>query len=221
MASSSTIIQHYLLAVEKYPGLENPNMLDNLWVIDGKLDVIDINGYCWDTYQVKIILPNNYPLNMPILIETSNKIIRDADWHINKQGVCCVGTLAKQYRELSDGITLISWLDRFVIPYFANHIRRLELGSYANGEFAHGVAGILEYYKELFQTQDVNSTLVRLRQVSGINSYSKNALCFCGSGKKYKRCFEKTKKGHMFHIPYDIILADIDSLKKINLENIF
>lgn len=215
MASSSIIIQHYSQAVEKYPWLEKPYALENLWVIDGKLDVIDINGYCWGTYQVKIVFPNGYPLNIPVLIETSNKITRHVDWHISEQGVCCVGTIAKQHREMSDGITLISWLDKFAIPYFANHIQRLELGSYANGEFAHGLEGILEYYKELFQTLDANSTLDRLRQIAGLNSYSKNALCFCGSGKKYKRCLEKNRKEHMFHIPRDILIADINSLKKL------
>jgi uncharacterized protein YchJ len=61
---------------------------------------------------------------------------------------------------------------------------------YKNGDYRHGINGYIEYYSDLFKTD--NKTLWKeyfdyafdLKKIK----IGRNDPCFCGSGKKYKNC---------------------------------
>jgi hypothetical protein len=103
-----TLIQRqFLEATTKYPKLSPPKKKGSIWRIDGAIDVIDDEGGYWDTYEINIVLFSDYPISLPLLIETGKKIQRNADWHISKEGICCLSTPAKMYCDLAGKITLL------------------------------------------------------------------------------------------------------------------
>ncbi len=144
----NVIEQHYAEAVSSYSKLRKPVFEDGYWVIYGFLDVIDGEGNNWETYEVKIVFPDNFPEELPMVFEESGKIERTSNWHINPDGTCCLGPRAKLVLELPEGITLKSWIDRHVIPFLANHTFKVRQKDYASGEYKHGAKGIFQYYME-------------------------------------------------------------------------
>lgn len=207
------IIQGHLSEAQiKYPKLIHLIQENEIWKINGVIDVIDDEGGYWDSYEVSILIPNDYPDSLPVLVETSNKIERDINWHVVAWGVCCLSTQAKMFYDLEGSITLLKWLDKFAHPFFANHVYRVKTGHYANEEFSHGNKGILEGWRKILQLKCNNQTFVYLQHMIGIKSRPLNQPCFCGSGKKYKRCYLLNPKGHLMNIPAVQINTDIKAI---------
>ena len=71
------------------------------------------------------------------------------------------------------------------------------MGGYKNGEYAHNEEGVWEALEEEFKSKDrikIRRFLSEMRIKRG-----RNDICFCGSGKKYKKC----------HLPRIKIIKDV------------
>ena len=204
MVTEAIIQKEFAEISSKYVKLHEPEKIDNIWQICGEYDVIDPNGYCWDTYSIKIIIPHQFPYVLPTLFETSGKIEQTDKWH-NVLG-CCLSTEAIMYRELGLPISLVKWLDRFVYDFLANHVIKTRENNYAKGEFSHGTEGIIEGYYEVFTTNDAKIVYQKLRLLCNSTHLGRNAPCFCNSNKKYKNCFLQTPYTHaLLGIPVSVI----------------
>lgn len=202
-------------AVVKYPKLIRlVKEGKDFWRIDGSIDVIDDEGGYWDTYEVSIFILPGYPNDIPLMLETSKKIKREADWHMSKEGFCCLATRAKMFHDLSNGITLLKWLDKFAHPFLANHVLKLNDGNYADKEFSHGAKGIIEGWELISGLNGAGNILKHLSNISGYRTQALNRDCFCGSGKKYKRCYEIKPNQHRYGIPYNEIRNDVIEIRK-------
>jgi SEC-C motif. len=210
MVSEELVLRQYQEAKEKFPKLLKPKRVDNGWEIDGLIDVIDDEGSFWDTYQVKIIVPDKFPDQLFELHETGNKIQKGAEWHNNDS--CCLSTNAVMFSEMAGNITLLNWLDKFAYPFLANHVFKVKTGHYANEEFDHGNAGIIQGYFKVFRTNNLSLVLEKLNLITGIKSLGRNDPCFCNSGKKYKQCFLKDPKKHSPGIPISILQSDLNQI---------
>jgi hypothetical protein len=211
MGTEGLIWDHYKEIKGKYPKLETPQKNHLGWTIGGNIDFFDDEGGYWDTYEVSIIIPNDYPSHLPELFEKSKKIERHIDWH-NINGICCLSTQAIMYNQLKGNINLLSWLDRFVRPFLANHIYKLKTGHYANKEFEHGVPGIIQGYCILFGTNDQETIIEKIKLISGLKNWGRNDPCFCGSGEKYKNCFGLNPDKHFLGIPRDLLYQDLNTI---------
>ena len=205
------VYQHYLEAKEVYPRLFEPVVSNNKVIIDGTVDIIDRDKTNWATYEVRIVIPEQYPFRVPSLFETGGQIIKSPDWHVYSDGSCCLAPPAKMYKELSDGITLNKWLSKLVIPFLANHHLKTKTGQYANIEYSHGKEGIREYYRKWFGTDDDSEILRKAMYITKMTAYGRNDKCFCGSGKKYKCCHWNMKEYQ--GVPIEIIKEDFFYLK--------
>lgn len=208
MVTEKLIHQEYNDAYAKYNKLLPPEKVGEGFVLKGSIDVVDVDGGYWDTYDVSILIPGGYPLELPILFETSKKIERHEDWH-NRDGICCLSTNAKMFSVLGKNINLFNWLEKFAHPFLANHVFRIKTGYYANNEFDHGTEGIIQGYCEIFNVTSVIEVIERLKLICGIKKLGRNDLCFCGNGKKYKRCFLEDSSNHYFNIPFETIKKDL------------
>lgn len=213
MGLISILDQQYIEAFSKFPKLRKPFLYGEFGILEGEIDIVDKNNWCWGTYEVRIVFSPTYPAALPRCFEVSKKIIRHEDWHVNKEGLCCLGTDAKQFRDLPGGITLVKWLSLFVVPFFANHVHRVEIGSYADGELSHGPRGLYEDYSALLNIRDILQLIEQLRHMAGGITLSMNEQCFCGSGRKYKRCYLREPEMHMRGIPKFVIKSDILKLE--------
>jgi hypothetical protein len=215
MADRKLINDNFILAVSKYSKLNIPETKDSQYIVTGVLDIIDEKGVFWDSYNVQINIPANYPKELPTIIETSEKIIRSNEWHINDDTTCCLGTPAKVHMLLSGDNSLLNWLDKVVIPFFANHILKSKTDKYAAGECSHGIAGIIEDYQELFKINSIQGIVARLGYMTGLLALGRNEKCFCGSEKKYKVCYLQNVLDHNYQIPDHVLKNDLATLIKI------
>jgi hypothetical protein len=213
MELNKIIDKDYSELLPRYPKLMKPVLEGNVWKINGSIDVIDDEGGYWDTYQVLIFVPPRYPEDIPVMQEISEKIERHIDWH-NPSGFCCLATRAKIFHDLSDGITLLKWLDKFAHPFLANHVYRKRTGHYAHEEFSHGTKGIIEGWEKISGIRGASAILKHLAQISGYRTQALNRPCFCGSGKKYKRCYELNPTIHRYKIPWAEIARDVKEIRK-------
>jgi hypothetical protein len=211
MVTEELIRQEYNEANIKYRKLLPPEKVGGGFVLKGSIDVVDDDGGYWDNYEVSILVSSNYPMELPILLETGKKIERHEDWH-NREGICCLSTNAKMYSVLGKNITLFNWLEKFAHPFLANHVYRIKTGNYANKEFDHGTEGIIQGYCEIFNVKTEIEVVERLELICGSKKLGRNDSCFCGGGKKYKKCFLLEPSNHYFNIPIETLKKDLKEI---------
>jgi hypothetical protein len=187
--------------------------------IDGCIDIVDDEGGYWDTYKIRILIPPDYPTNLPLLQEIGGKIERHEDWH-NSTGFCCLSTNAIMFAELAGDISLLKWFKKFAYPFLANHVYKIRMGKYAYEEFSHGAMGIcamgiLEGYRTLFKTQNTVEIIRRIKLLAGKGPGGRNDKCFCGSGKKLKYCYLRRPLTHTFQIPISVLENDLIEIVRL------
>ncbi len=157
----------------------------------GEIDIFDTdNNYC-DSFNVRIMIPKDYPMSFPKLYEIGNKIKTIDSSHINEDESCCVCSLQEEDIRKRKGITIFEYIKEFTIPFLANILYYRENGEYANGEYKHGIEGIIQYYQELLNKNQVDEILCEINTIT-TNKFKRNAECYCGSGLKLKKCHLNT-----------------------------
>ena len=61
-----------------------------LWALVGQLDICDTAGEYWDSFEIIVYIPSQYPFGVPAVIEKSQIIHREPDRHIAQDGNCCL-----------------------------------------------------------------------------------------------------------------------------------
>ena len=157
------------------------------WTITGELDICDVKGNYWGTFDIRIIVPQAYPYCIPLVQEVSNIIPRDIDWHIDESGFCCLDIDHRLIHMSRRGIRLTSFIANKIYPYFANQLYKLESGNYAGSEYAHHFPGVVQFYEEDLKLDPVQATVFLERLVSRM-PVGRNEKCLCSSGLKLKCC---------------------------------
>lgn len=199
-----TIFEEHIPAViEKYKELSSKH--DNgIPSIFGSLNLTDEHGIIEDTYQIEIKAVQDYPNRFPLVFETSGRIPRNIDWHIfEATGNCCIASQPEEIIFCNSGLTLVSFIDNQVKNYFYSQIFRNQNGYFLK-ERSHGSKGWIEFFEETFMTDNIFNIEFGLNQIIKGKKIDRVAMCFCGSGKKYRKCHKKS---------YDI-------LSKLSLDNI-
>lgn len=214
MVSEEFISRQYESVKEKFPKLNQPLQVGEHWEINGAIDVIDDEGSSWDTFEVKIFVPENFPEELFILQETGTRIPKEEKWHNTFS--CCVSTNAIIYHTLGNDISLLNWLVKFAHPFLANYVYKREKEEYASGEFDHATPGIVQGYERLFGLTGAKEVLERLKILSSVLRLGRNDKCFCGSGKKFKTCYLKSSFTHKYSgIPYSLLQKDMEVIKNM------
>ncbi len=167
-------------------GFEYPHL------VKGEIDIIDREGTPWGTFPISVYFHLNYPKGFAILRDRSEVFPWEEDWHISKHGECCVCSPLEKIEQSHSRITVLSFLEDYVIPFYSNQIYRREFGSYKNGSYSHHLEGVWESLEEEFNTKDrkeIREILNRMGRDRG-----RNDPCFCSSGKKFKHCHLQKKK---------------------------
>lgn len=155
--------------------------------LSGEIAIFDAAGNYVDSFDIKVIIPRNYPHGFPLLFETGNKFEHIPDRHISEDGSCCVCSLQESDLVSQKGIAIKGFFLKYVIPYLANQLYFDSEEEWANGDYEHGADGILQYYKELFTINDIGE-VINLLSFFNSKKLNRNDNCFCGSGSKLKKC---------------------------------
>lgn len=174
--------------VNNYPSLQIIGR-DSKRFLVGKLPIIDPFGKIWETYEVEIYPVPDYPKRFPKVIEISNKIKRVPDWHVNRDNSLCIDIEPSEIQKCQDGITVLSFIEKELIPHLANQTHRKIEGYYVNGEYSHGILGLFEYYSNILLTGGNKEYTLKLLHYTISNSKPQlNSKCFCGRIALYRSC---------------------------------
>lgn len=175
---------------EIYPKLMYAETEKNVPYIHGELELKDENGLLVDSYFIKMQPTPEYPSCFPHVFETNGRIPVNIDWHIYTDGHCCIKSIPEEIFICRKGITLHQFIQNEVVPYFFNQ-KYKELHGYFLNERSHGDKGNLEFFMDIFQTNDLKTIKTAIELNISKKEYSKVAKCFCGSGRKYSKCHRK------------------------------
>ena len=182
-------------------------------ILAGEVDIFDADGTYLESYEISIRIPKNYPHAFPFLYEIGRKFPHIPDRHVNEGGSCCVCSLQEEDSVSQKGISILGYIEKYVIPYLANQIYFDHTGIWANGDYKHGAYGIFQYYRELFKTETIDDT-TDLLSILIENKMNRNDLCFCGSDVKLKLCHLETYRTVKNFHPKRV-LEDLVALKRL------
>lgn len=158
------------------------------WIITGDLDICDTEGNYWNTFNISIFVPQNYPHCVPIVKENSSIIERNIDWHISQEGFCCVDIEHNLIIMSRKGININSFIRDKVYTFFANQLYKISEKKYAGKEYPHHLDGIIQYYIEDLNLISEEITIRFLERILSKSFVGRNHKCPCGSEKKIKEC---------------------------------
>ena len=159
------------------------------FALAGTIDIIDETGEYWDSYKIAITFDENrYPNVIPTVIELSENIERNWDFHISDEGSCCLDIPHRLIKLKRRGIILTSFYKDIIYPFFANHQYKLSKGEYANGEYKHHEKGIIQFYEEEFSLVDNEIIIKHIKLAIGEIKALPNKECPVCRQPKYKKC---------------------------------
>lgn len=176
-------------AEAEYPKLKR-KLIEDRYILAGVLEVIDKGSKLWETYEIEIHYNNGFPHRFPRLYETSGKIPKIGDWHVNEDTLtCCVKVEPAEIVRCINGITIAEFIKEEVLPYFFNQTHRKVEGYYVNGEYGHGPVGICQFYSEELKTEsDVKKMLQLIHFIATNERPNRTSTCFCGNKVKFRHC---------------------------------
>lgn len=202
------------LILKKYPLLIY-SIEENVVKLIGELYIEEID----DSYSIEIEFPKDYPKSLPTVKEVGGDIPRELHFHISFDGNCClcVPQLEKFY--FPDDSNIITFIEKLVLPFFANQAYFKITGTWLNGEYSHGDLGVYEFYKEILEIKSLTE-IVKFLELSLKSYINLNKKCLCNSNKPIKRCHLSELNHLRKLIPIQNIQQDIKVFKRyINKEN--
>lgn len=186
---SKHFIEDFNRAKEKYPDLvyHSTEYLNYPHKVSGDFKIVDSEDYHWGTFKGSVYFHSSYPKGFAVLKDESKSFPWNLDWHTEgKWGLCCVCGPLENIEKSSKGISVLGFIDNYVIRFYANQIYKKKYGHYKNGDYSHFEEGVWENLEEEFNTSDRNRILTNLKSMGA--KRGRNELCFCGSGIKFKKC---------------------------------
>lgn len=200
--------------IEKYKDLSF-KIEQGIPCVFGSINLLDEDGSIENTYQIEIKAVIDYPFCFPLLFETGGRIPKNVDWHIfEKTGNCCITSPPEEFIICNSGLNLLQFIDNQVVNYFYSQIFRNQNGYFLK-ERSHGSKGWIEFFEETFMTKNIFNIEFGLMQILEGNKIDRVSKCFCGSGKKYRKCHKKSYD-ILSKLTNDNVRLFIESLRNTN-----
>jgi len=188
------IFQNEAVSIHEYfHGLNMDADLQNeLPNVSGFLELVDVSdGAIIDRYYIKIVAVPEYPLRFPHVYETGGRIPENIDWHVfPNDGRCCLATIPEEILTCKKGVNLPGFIEKIVTSYFFNQRYREDHGYFLK-ERSHGDKGNVEFFTEIFKTDDLLSIANGLSFIKQHKEPNRVSNCFCGSGQKFRKCHQE------------------------------
>ncbi|MEX0652541.1 MAG: SEC-C metal-binding domain-containing protein [Phycisphaeraceae bacterium] len=171
----------------EHSGLELVRDTDGRLCVRGPVGfAMDYEGHAIeDTYEIEIVIPDDFPDAPPTVKETAGAI--PADFHqFKSSGTLCLGAPVDVRRRFAQHRTLIGFINGQVIPYLYSYSCYRDHGVLPHGELDHGSSGLLDYYMEHFGATGL--TTLKLLKCLADGFAPPLGPCPCGSGRKLRDC---------------------------------
>lgn len=170
------------LQIERSRDETSSRILGGPWALDAEFNGVRLVKL----YQLKIVVPDDYPNKLPKVYETSGAITPSFS-HRDFDGSLCMGTYSQIALELGQNPTLIDLITGPMTSCLYSEAYLERYGSYPFGERAHGLPGTLSFIKELFQVESDESARGLLEALAN-NRYRGHEPCPCESGIIGRKC---------------------------------
>ena len=143
-----------------------------------------------DTYDLRIDVPRAFPDSVPIVTELGGRIPRDdPDAHVFTNGSLCLGSPLRLVLIAKGTPSVLAFFDRCIVSALYNASHREQYGGRVPlGELAHGVAGELDDYKDLFGVQTYRQVLAALDLACKPRRSADLRPCPCGCPGRLGSC---------------------------------
>ena len=142
-----------------------------------------------DSYELKIIVPENFPQTLVRVEETAGKIPRNGRFHTNPDGSLCLGTPLKLLIELHNNPNIVGFAENCLVPYlYAVSIRLSGRSEFVLGELAHGIEGLLQDYSKILGLSQKEQVIQAIQLLCLKDRIANKSPCPCGCGKRLGIC---------------------------------
>jgi len=139
-----------------------------------------------DEYEIEIAIPERFPKWIPSVREMGGRI--SSTFHKLDDGCLCLGSPTRLLLMLSESSSIISFVERCVIPYLYGHSFYEKHRIMPFGELLHRQQGISQDLASLFgiDREDVVPGFVRLASMK--KRLANKQPCPCGSNRRLGQC---------------------------------
>jgi hypothetical protein len=147
-------------------------------------------GEITDSYELSIFVPSQFPRCLPQVIETGNRIPKNANYHVNpNNNTLCLGSPIRLMLKLSQKPTLPGFAELCLTPYLFAMSHKLRVGGrFPFDELQHGTKGILIDYADLFGLKTPEQARYALQLLGMKKRRANKQPCPCVCGKRLGRC---------------------------------
>lgn len=142
-----------------------------------------------DEYSIHIEIPKDFPIHLPIVKEIGGKIPANFDNHINPDGSICLGSPINLMKKIYSNLTLNTFAKKCITPYlYAMSYKSKYGGDLIFGELSHGVMGLFEDYKEIFNVKSEEAVFRTLDILASKEREANKKICPCGCNRRSGKC---------------------------------
>lgn len=175
-----------------HPGLRYNGKVEDYYNFRGSFYLTDPKGALIESFEISILIHKSYPNTFPIVLSHDDKIERSDDYHISKDGVICVEHSYIANFLTSGGLRLYDFTNYYLPKYFSWVLVKKYGNNQYLQEWAHQNKGTIQLYEELLDTQDKAAIRLFLENYIETKKIGRNQKCYCGNGKKLKKCHYKS-----------------------------
>lgn len=144
-----------------------------------------------DQFAVRILVPYEFPSQLPTVWEVGSRIPKKGSWHINIKTGCsiCLGgglslrLVAREYPNLS------GYLENTLVPYFyAVCLRERHGGPFIFSELSHGGEGLIEEVRDLLVLPSDRAAVAVIHLLSMKKRVANKMPCPCGCRERFGVC---------------------------------
>lgn len=135
-----------------------------------------------DSYDVELRVPADFPPRTPTARETGGRIA--PTFHKLEGDLLCLGAPTELRIRLATSPTLLTFVERVVIPYLFGHTYFQAHGRMPFDELEHGNDGLLQHFEALFGAPNRVAALGFVRAASLRRRVANKLACPCGSGRR-------------------------------------
>jgi|SRR5690625_1016883 len=208
----------FLRFLEDYPELSFKPLDGRNIILQGDFKFkANVNGFpsIKDSYELKIVIPENFPFNLPEVTEIGGKIPKEAEFHTNFDGTLCLGTPLRVFKELSKSSNINIYSDKFLVPYLYAVSHKLQYGGeFIFGELSHGSLGIIEDYCDLLGLKKREQVIYALKLLCIGKKEANKRTCPCGCDVRLSSCNDTHRKLSELRksVPREYFVKDLKNL---------
>ena len=172
---------------ENYPFLRVIVSDKNVF-IQGTYELI-LEGIVVECFKILVILPDNFPRELPRLFEIGGRFPITAKRHFFLNGKACLFIEEERFKYWPSS-SIKDFIDGPIRNFFISQLYFEKKSKWPFGAREHDEVGIMQFYLEYLDIHNYRVLLKFLEYFSS-GKIKESHLCPCGSGNKIRNCVHK------------------------------